>query len=76
MVERLRKAAEDNKIAHQFEILTYGGTDTSSIQMSGLGAKAGALSVPTRYIHSAVETIDLADADACLELSAAFILSL
>ena len=76
VVERLRKAAEDNKIAHQFEILTYGGTDTSSIQMSGLGAKAGALSIPTRYIHSAVETIDLADADACLELSAAFILSL
>ena len=76
VVEKLRTLAEENKIAHQFEILTYGGTDTSSIQMSGLGAKAGALSIPTRYIHSAVETMDLADADACLELSAAFITSI
>lgn len=73
VVELLRKVAKENKIPHQFEILTYGGTDTSSIQMSGAGTRAGAISIPTRYIHSAVETVDLADADACVELSAAFI---
>ena len=73
VVELLRRAAVENKIPHQFEILTYGGTDTSSIQMSGAGTRAGALSIPTRYIHSAVETADLADAESCVELSAAFI---
>ena len=53
--------------------VTYGGTDTSSIQMTGSGAKVGALSIPTRYIHSAVETADLGDAEACVALSEAFI---
>ena len=75
-VAKLSKVAKEKNIAHQFEILTYGGTDTSSIQMSGLGCKATALSVPTRYIHSGVEMLDLGDALSCVELSEAFIDSL
>ncbi|MBQ7383593.1 MAG: M42 family metallopeptidase [Clostridia bacterium] len=76
VVDRLRSAAEKNKIPYQLEILTYGGTDTSAIQMSGFGCRAGALSIPTRYIHSSVETADLADAEACVALSEAFIRSI
>lgn len=72
-VAELGRIAKEKNIAHQFEILTYGGTDTSSIQMSGLGCKATALSIPTRYIHSGVEMLDLGDANACVELSEAFI---
>ncbi len=73
VIELLKKLAREKNIPHQLEILTYGGTDTSSIQMSGIGAKVGALSIPTRYIHSAVETADLGDAEACAALSEAFI---
>ncbi len=73
VTELLKKLAKEKNIPHQLEILTYGGTDTSSIQMSGSGAKVGALSIPTRYIHSAVETADLGDAEACAALSEAFI---
>ena len=73
VIELLKNLAKEKKIPHQLEILTYGGTDTSSIQMSGMGAKVGALSIPTRYIHSAVETADLGDAEACVALSTAFI---
>ena len=73
VVDSLISLAKENKIAHQIEILTYGGTDTSSIQMSGMGAKVGALSIPTRYIHSGVEMIDLGDAEACALLSEKFI---
>lgn len=73
VIELLKKLAREKNIPHQLEILTYGGTDTSSIQMSGTGAKVGALSIPTRYIHSAVETADLGDAEACAALSEAFI---
>ena len=73
VIEKLKETAKKNGIDYQLEILTYGGTDTSSVQMSGLGCRAGALSIPTRYIHSAVEMLDMNDAKACVSLSLAFI---
>lgn len=73
VVEALKSVAKKKNIRHQLEILTYGGTDTSSVQMTGLGCRAGALSIPTRYIHSAVEMLDMNDAKACVELTLAFI---
>ena len=76
VVDKLIDVAKENKIAYQCEILTYGGTDTSSIQMTGCGAKVGALSIPTRYIHSGVEMCDLGDAEACVKLSVKFIESI
>ncbi|MBQ9941324.1 MAG: M42 family metallopeptidase [Clostridia bacterium] len=68
MVEYLKRIATENKIPHQLEILLAGGTDTRSLLMTGRGAVAGAISVPTRYIHSNVETIDMKDYNACLKL--------
>lgn len=73
LVAALAQLAEEQKIPHQFEILTYGGTDTSSVQTSGMGCVAGALSIPSRNIHTAVEVADLADAEACRNLALAFI---
>lgn len=73
VVETLKQTAKKNSIPYQLEILTYGGTDTSSVQMTGLGCRAGALSIPTRYIHSAVEMLDMNDAKACADLALAFI---
>lgn len=72
VVEKLGALAKERHIAHQFEILTYGGTDTSSIQVAGSGVRVGALSIPTRYIHTGVEMADLRDAEACRDLSLAF----
>ena len=72
VVDLLTDLAKQKKIAHQHEILPYGGTDTSSVQMSGMGCRAGAISIPTRYIHSGVEMLDLADAEACVALACAF----
>ena len=59
----LCRLAKDNKISYQKEILLFGGTDTSSIQLAGAGTRAGAISIPTRYIHSTTELCDLSDAD-------------
>ena len=73
VIDKLKEIAKKNGISYQLEILTYGGTDTSSVQMTGLGCRAGALSIPTRYIHSAVEMLDINDAKACVSLSIAFI---
>ena len=73
MVQALSELAKEKKIKNQLEILTYGGTDTSSIQTSGLGVKAGALSIPTRNIHTATELVDMHDAEACRDLALAFL---
>ena len=71
VVERLRQLARDKEIPVQLEILTRGSTDAAAIQLAGAGAKAGCISIPARYIHSGVETVDMGDADACCRLIAA-----
>lgn len=73
LVAALTDAAKSKKIPHQLEILPYGGTDTSSMQMAGSGCAAGCISIPTRYIHSGVELIDLGDVEACAALTAAYL---
>ncbi len=73
LVQELLDVAKEKGIAAQCEILTYGGTDTSSVQMTGMGCRAGALSIPSRYIHSGVEMIDLRDAKAAVDLTLAYL---
>lgn len=73
VVRELCEVARSAGIKHQKEILLYGGTDASAMQLAGSGAAVGALSIPTRYIHSGVETCDLDDVQCCISLAAAFI---
>ena len=72
-VNKLTELAKENKIKYQHEILLFGGTDTSSMQVAKGGCRAAALSIPSRYIHSGVEVIDMADAEACVELTKVFL---
>ena len=76
VVTSLVALAEENGIPYQREILTFGGTDASSMQLSGAGCLCGAISVPTRYIHSGVETCDMSDIQACADLAVAYVKSL
>ncbi len=73
VVDKLTRIAKEKNIKSQHEILVYGGTDTSSIQMTGAGCRAGAISIPSRYIHSGVEMIDMNDYKACIDLAYEFI---
>ena len=73
LAQDLAEVAKEADIKHQFEILVAGGTDTSAMQMSGSGCRVAALSIPTRYIHSGVEMLDLNDAEACVELTVAWL---
>jgi endoglucanase len=73
ITKTLCRVAEDNKIKHQKEILLFGGTDTSSMQLSGAGAAVGAISIPTRYIHSQSEMCDLGDVKCCIHLGTEFV---
>jgi endoglucanase len=73
LAEELAGVAKENGIKYQFEILAAGGTDTASIQVSGAGVRVGALSIPTRYIHTGTEVLDLNDAEACAALTVAWL---
>ncbi len=73
LTAELAEVAKANDIKHQFEILLAGGTDTAAMQTAGAGVRAAALSIPTRYIHSGVEMLDAADADACVALTVAWL---
>ena len=59
--EFMIKCAEDAKIPYQREAASYGGTDAGAIMLTGCGVPAATTSIPTRYIHSPKEVIDLDD---------------
>ena len=73
MVNLLMKTAKAGKIPYQSEILAAGGTDTAVMQSAGAGSIAGAISIPTRYIHSGVELCSMDDVQACVDLLVAAI---
>lgn len=72
IVDHLVALAEGRDIPHQLEVMARGGTDTRELQLSGDGAMAGAVSIPTRYIHQVVECCHPDDLDAAVRLVAAF----
>lgn len=64
MVDR----AEAAGIPHQLELLVGGGTDAGAIQTARSGVPSGCISIPTRFLHTTSETVDLHDVQACIDL--------
>lgn len=64
LVEQFVALAKRSKIKHQMEVLPRGGTDAGAIQRTRAGVKTITLSVPTRYIHTTVETVHVDDVKA------------
>ncbi|MDR3765770.1 MAG: M20/M25/M40 family metallo-hydrolase [Butyricicoccus sp.] len=54
----------------QKDILQFGGTDTAALQRSRTGVPAGAISIPTRYIHSPSEMCAVRDVEQAAALLA------
>jgi len=73
LVDLLTRIAEDRGIPHQLHLADRGGTDTGAIQLAGVGAVAGCVSIPTRYVHTSVEACHPDDLDACVALVAGLI---
>ncbi len=73
LVTDLIAAAEKQQIPYQREVLPYGGTDASAMQLTRGGVKAGTISIPCRYVHSACEMIDLRDVEAARKLLLAYL---
>lgn len=73
LFEEFVALAEKKKIKYQYELLPAGGTDTAALQRFGPGRRVMCLSVPTRYVHTVVETIDMRDMKAGVDLLAAWL---
>lgn len=63
-VKKLEKIAVDYGITHQLStgFRPTGGTETSKIQIEGKGVSTVHISIPNRYMHSAVEMCSIDDA--------------
>lgn len=62
ITNRLLRLAQDKKIPFQKEIMGgETGTGAGAISLIGEGVETGLLSVPLRYMHSPVETVEIED---------------
>ncbi|MDD1679763.1 MAG: M42 family metallopeptidase [Methanomicrobiales archaeon] len=68
MVEWLTETADKNQIPYQLEVGAGGTTDATAIYLTKGGIPSTTVSVPTRYIHSPVEVVDLQDIDSSVSL--------
>lgn len=64
----LVQTASEQEIPYQLEVLDGGATDASSMQSSRGGVPSGVISIPSRYVHSPSEMIDIGDTEACIKL--------
>ncbi|TYL40400.1 peptidase M42 [Natronococcus pandeyae] len=70
---RLKAVAEDEEIDYQLEIMPAGGTDTAGFQNTAGAKPVGAISIPTRYLHTVTETAHVDDIAATIDLLEAFL---
>lgn len=71
--EILVKTAGKLKIPYQVEGISRAtGTDANVIQITRAGVAAGLVSVPLRYMHTPVETLNLNDVEGVIKLMAGF----
>jgi len=73
VVRRLLEAAENHKIPYQLAAAGKPtGTDANAMQINRAGVATGLVSIPNRYMHSAVEMVSLEDMDQAADLLARF----
>jgi tetrahedral aminopeptidase len=73
LVNELRALAKKRSIKYQMEILPRGGTDAGAIREVSGHCAVGTISVPLRYVHSSVETVNKKDLEASVHLLAAYL---
>ena len=76
VVDRLVEVAEKEGIELQHESSSrFSGTDTDVIFTTREGIPSALVSIPMRYMHSTVETVDVGDVEATVRLLDAFVRS-
>jgi len=74
MTERMFQKARDAEIPVQYEVMAGAtGTNGWDMQIAREGIATSVLSLPLKYMHSPVETLDLSDMESVAALLAAFV---
>ena len=73
--QALIRAAEQNGIPYQLEVLEGGTTDAAAIQLTREGIPTGVISIPCRYIHTPSEMVDIRDVENAVKLLLAYLSS-
>ena len=74
MTDRLLAIAKDKEIPYQYEVMGGStGTDADRVTVSLMGVPTALLSIPQRYMHTPIETIDVRDVATVGDLMAAYI---
>lgn len=71
--DKLTQVSEVNDIKVQYEVCEDGGTDACAIQTAVGGVLTGAVSIPTRYMHSPSEMVNINDVNECIRLITGFL---
>lgn len=75
--DKLIALAKDKDIPHQLEVISgNSGTDAWVIQVCREGVATGLVSLPVKYMHTPVELMDIADAEAAVRLITEYALCL
>ncbi len=72
-VRRVENIARKNNISYQLRESSAGGNDAGAIHKTKEGAKVLAISIPCRYIHSAVNVASINDYNSVVSLAEAVI---
>ena len=74
MTDRLLELAKRKEIAYQYEVMGGStGTDADRVTVSLMGVPTALLSIPQRYMHTPIETVDVRDIATVGDLMAAYI---
>ena len=73
LVDEFCAVGRKHRIPHQRCILGRGGQDGAAIQRAGNGARCVAITSGTRYIHTVTESMNKRDAQAAVDLLAAWL---
>lgn len=74
LTQQLLRTARACEIPHQIEVMEGNtGTNAWDMQVVRSGIAMGLLSIPLKYMHTPIETIQLSDVDAVSELMAQFL---
>jgi endoglucanase len=75
--DRLLELAQAMSLPHQLAALGRAASnDSNSLQINRAGVATGLLSIPNRYMHSAVEIVSLHDLESAVKLLTAFVQSI
>jgi endoglucanase len=68
VLDMIKEVSKKYNISVQYEVGEGGTTDATAIHLTREGIPTGVISVPSRYIHTPVEVIDISDLDETVKL--------